>query len=151
MSTQIFSKVFLFPNNKRKPKSIFPITTGPARGNNWPTATFGLRKPSGGKGDGPARGSGPKPSWPSLAEARCHTTPTFQAPRRCGRCQRAGGRCRPCPGKQACAQGPQEGDEPKQATQRDGEGTGGSFPRRGQARRRHDRRRRHAQDRYTLL
>ena len=70
MSTQTFSKVFLFPNNKRKPKSIFPITTGPARGNNWPTATFGLRNRAKGKGDSLARGSGPRPTWPSSAEAR---------------------------------------------------------------------------------
>ena len=42
MSTQTFSKVFLFPNNKRKTKNNFPITTGPAHGNDWPTAAFGL-------------------------------------------------------------------------------------------------------------
>ena len=43
MSTQTFSKVFLFPNNKRKTENNFPITTGPAHGNDWPTAAFGLR------------------------------------------------------------------------------------------------------------
>ena len=127
MSTQTFSKVFLFPNNKRKPKSIFPITTGPARGNNWPTATFGLRNRAKGKGGGLARSFGPRPSWPSSAKARRHATPAFQAPWRCGRCQWAGGRCWPCPGKRTCAQGSQEGGEPEQATQRDGEGTGEAF------------------------
>ena len=31
---------------------------------------FRPAQPSGGKGDGPARGSGPRPTWPSKAEAR---------------------------------------------------------------------------------
>jgi hypothetical protein len=33
MSTQTFSKVFLFLNNKRKTENIFLITAGPAHGN----------------------------------------------------------------------------------------------------------------------
>ena len=70
MSTQPFFKVFFFPNNKRKTENNFPITTGPAHGNDWPTAAFGLRNRAKGKGDGLARGSGPRPTWPSKAEAR---------------------------------------------------------------------------------
>ena len=140
MSTQTFSKVFLFPNNKRKTENNFPITTGPAHGNDWPTATFGLRNRAKGKGDGLAWCFGPRLTWPSSAEVRRHATPAFQTPRRCGRCQRAACRYRPGLGKRACVLGPQEGGEPEQVTQWDGEGTEEALPRRGQARRRHDRR-----------
>ena len=84
MSTQPFSKVFLFPNNKRKTENNFPITTGPAHGNDWPTAAFGLRNRAKGKGDGLARGSGPRPTWPSSAEARRHATPRRRSRRHGG-------------------------------------------------------------------
>ena len=70
MSIQTFSKVFLFLNNKEKTENIFPITTGPAHGNDWPTAAFGLRNRAEGKAtarlEAPAQG---RPG-PARAEAR---------------------------------------------------------------------------------
>ena len=60
MSTQTFSKVFLFPNNKRKTENIIPITTGPAHENDWPTVAFGLSNRAEGKERRPDSGLRPK-------------------------------------------------------------------------------------------
>jgi hypothetical protein len=51
MSTQTFSKVFLFPNNKRKTKNIFPITIGSAHGNELAHGCFRPEQPRGEKGE----------------------------------------------------------------------------------------------------
>ena len=94
---------------------------------NWPTATFGLRRPSEGEGGGLARGFGPSHPGPARPRRRSHATPAFQMPRWRGRCQRAGGHCRPGPGKRASARAPQESAEPEQATQKDGGGKEDAF------------------------
>ena len=60
MSTQTFSKVFLFLNNKTKIENIFPITTGPAHENDWPTVAFGLSNRAEGKDRWPGSGLRPK-------------------------------------------------------------------------------------------
>ena len=143
MSTQTFFKVFLFLNNKRKTENNFSITTGPAHENDWPTIAFGLSNRAEGRGSGLARGSGPRPTWHSKGpRGDGHATPAFQAPWQRGSCQRADGRCRPRPGKKERALGLREDGEHEKVTQGDREGTGKPFPRRGQVRRRHDRRRR---------
>ena len=140
MSTQTFSKVFIFPNNKRKTENIFPITTGPAHENDRPTVAFGLSNRAEGKERRPGSGIRPKTDMAQQRaegrQPRHASVPGAMAAR-----QLPAGR-RPRPGKKEHTLGPREDGEHEKVTQGDREGTGKPFPRRGQVRRRHDRRRR---------
>jgi hypothetical protein len=62
MSTQTFSKAFFFPNNKRKPKLFFFLTTGPAHGNQQDHDRFWPAQPGGETPRQPGSGFGPRPS-----------------------------------------------------------------------------------------
>ena len=128
MSIQTFSKSFLFPNNKRKlkTKSSYSYWAGPWEPSG-PRPHLARSDRAKGRG-GLARGFGPRPLGPARPRRRSHAG--VEMPRRRGRCQRAGGRCRLGQGKRASARGLQGGGECEQATRKGGGGEEGCIPRR---------------------
>jgi hypothetical protein len=128
MSTQIFSKVFIFSNNKRKTENIFLITTGPAHGNGLAHDRFRPGQPSGEKG-ATARLEAPAQGRPGPAKGRGETaTPR----RRSGHHGSAAAGRQPLSattGHDGACTGPREEGEHEKVTQEEREETGKSVPR----------------------
>jgi hypothetical protein len=80
MSTQTFSKVFLFLNNKRKIENIFLITAGPAHGNELAHDRFWHEQPSGEKGATARLGLRPKADLAQWGPGEKTAMPASMAP-----------------------------------------------------------------------
>ena len=72
MSTQTFSKVFLFLNNKRKLKTYFSYYYWAGLWKQLAHDQFRPAQPIEGEGQRPGSGLRPTATWPSSAEAKGH-------------------------------------------------------------------------------
>ena len=81
---------------------------GQPAGISWPTAAFGLRGPSEGKGEAARQGVGPWPHWPSFGRGEATPTPRLHG----GAARPAtGGHLQPRQDEQASARDAREDDE----------------------------------------